>query len=107
MLLSALTYTLSNTPHPLITHHSHIYTTYIHTYIHIYINIYTYIHHTHRYELGKISNHMWNLKIGDMLDVRGPVGRFKYKKNAHKQIGLIAGGSGLTPCLQVCIGNFE
>jgi ferredoxin-NADP reductase len=29
------------------------------------------------------------------------VGRFKYTKNAYNRIGLIAGGTGLTPCLQV------
>jgi ferredoxin-NADP reductase len=29
------------------------------------------------------------------------VGRFKYEKNQYKKIGLIAGGTGLTPCLQV------
>ena len=54
-----------------------------------------------RYEDGKMSSHIWNLQVGDTLDVRGPIGRFKYSKNQYKQIGLIAGGTGLTPCLQV------
>jgi ferredoxin-NADP reductase len=53
------------------------------------------------YEDGKMSSHIWDLKVGDTLDFRGPIGRFKYEKNLFKQIGLIAGGTGLTPCLQV------
>ena len=44
---------------------------------------------------------MHTLKVGSSVDVRGPIGRFKYEKNMHKKIGLIAGGTGLTPCLQV------
>ena len=53
------------------------------------------------YEFGKLSSYLHTLKVGDSLEVRGPIGRFKYEKNAHKCIGLIAGGTGLTPCLQV------
>ncbi|RYY83345.1 hypothetical protein EON63_11415, partial [archaeon] len=29
------------------------------------------------------------------------LGRYKYQPNQHKRIGMIAGGTGLTPCLQV------
>ena len=54
-----------------------------------------------RYLDGKMSSYMWNLQVGDTLDIRGPVGCFKYNKNEHRRIGLIAGGTGLTPCLQV------
>ncbi len=53
------------------------------------------------YEFGKMSNHLNNLKIGQSIEVRGPVGRFKYEMNSHQRIGLIAGGTGLTPCLQL------
>lgn len=53
------------------------------------------------YEMGKLSPHLHSLVTGDYLEVRGPVGRFKYTKNAYKRMGLIAGGTGLTPCLQV------
>jgi ferredoxin-NADP reductase len=54
-----------------------------------------------KYHDGKLSSHIWNLNIGDVLDFRGPIGRFKYEKNQYNKIGLIAGGTGLTPCLQV------
>ena len=53
------------------------------------------------YPTGKLSPYLHALKPGDMLEVRGPVGRFKYTKNAYKKMGFVAGGTGLTPCLQV------
>ena len=53
------------------------------------------------YEFGKLSTYLHSLKPGDCVDIRGPVGRFKYEKNKYSCIGLIAGGTGLTPCLQV------
>ena len=54
-----------------------------------------------KYADGKMSSHIGQLRVGDMLEFRGPVGRFKYAPNQYKRIGLIAGGTGLTPCLQV------
>lgn len=54
-----------------------------------------------RYTYGKMSSYLFNMKVGDHLDVRGPVGRFKYSVNKYRCIGLICGGTGLTPCLQV------
>lgn len=53
------------------------------------------------YEFGKLSSYLHTLKVGDSIEVRGPVGRFKYEKNMYKCIGLVGGGTGLTPCLQV------
>jgi len=53
------------------------------------------------YEFGKMSSYIHTLKVGGSVEVRGPVGRFKYEKNSYKRIGLVAGGTGLTPCLQV------
>jgi len=53
------------------------------------------------YEMGKLSPHLHSLKKGSTIDVRGPVGRFKYAKNQYPVMGFIAGGTGLTPCLQV------
>lgn len=48
-----------------------------------------------------MSQHLHSLHAGSSLEVRGPVGRFKYEKNSFNRIGLIAGGTGLTPCLQI------
>jgi ferredoxin-NADP reductase len=52
------------------------------------------------YEFGKMSSFLHSLKVGSEVDIRGPVGRFQYKSNSFKKIGLIAGGTGITPCLQ-------
>ena len=54
-----------------------------------------------RYTYGKISSHLFDLRAGKSLHVRGPVGHFKYPLNMYGSIGLICGGTGLTPCLQV------
>jgi len=48
-----------------------------------------------------MSSYLHSLKPGSAVEVRGPIGRFKYQPNEHSCIGLIAGGTGLTPCLQV------
>nr|AEE62055.1 unknown [Dendroctonus ponderosae] len=68
-------------------------------------------------EGGKMSQHLENLKIGDKIDVRGPSGRLEYKGSGTfsikklrkdppqiitaKQVSMIAGGTGITPMLQL------
>ena len=54
-----------------------------------------------KYDLGKMSPMLHDFKVGSTLDVRGPIGRFKYQPNLYHKMGMIAAGSGLTPCLQV------
>lgn len=53
------------------------------------------------YPTGKLSKHIVELQVGDSLEMKGPFVKFPYKANQYKQIGFIAGGSGLTPLLQV------
>ena len=53
------------------------------------------------YNLGKMSPFLFSMPVGDSIDVRGPVGRFKYAPNMYKHIGLVCAGTGLTPPLQV------
>jgi len=48
-----------------------------------------------------MGQHVDSLAIGDYIAVRGPKGLFKYKPNIKKAIGMIAGGSGITPMVQV------
>ena len=65
---------------------------------------------------GKMSQHLESLKIGDTIDVKGPIGRFEYRGKGEfrlkagassvttrrvKRMGLIAGGTGITPMLQI------
>ncbi|QCD80665.1 NADH-cytochrome b5 reductase-like protein [Vigna unguiculata] len=53
------------------------------------------------YPGGKMSQHFASLKPGDVVEVKGPIEKLRYTPNMKKQIGMIAGGSGITPMLQV------
>jgi len=53
------------------------------------------------YPKGVMSKHMASLKVGDSLDVKGPFSKIPVTTNFKKKIGLIAGGTGITPMLQV------
>ena len=53
------------------------------------------------YPQGNISKYLTTLKIGDNLKVRGPKGAMVYTPNMCRHIGMIAGGTGITPMLQV------
>eukprot|EP00250_Pteridium_aquilinum_P033121 c5219_g1_i1 orf=440-1468(-) len=53
------------------------------------------------YPQGKMSQHIGSLKPGDTLEMKGPIPKISYKPNMKKNIGMIAGGTGITPMLQV------
>ncbi len=53
------------------------------------------------YPEGKMSQRMDKLRIGETLKFRGPLGRFNYTPNMKSYIGMIAGGTGITPMFQV------
>ncbi|KAJ9054267.1 NADH-cytochrome b5 reductase [Entomophthora muscae] len=53
------------------------------------------------YPTGAMTSYMAGLKPGDSLEVKGPFVKFPYKANTLKEITLIAGGSGITPMLQL------
>ncbi|KAK2152216.1 hypothetical protein LSH36_337g05035 [Paralvinella palmiformis] len=66
---------------------------------------------------GKMSQYLENMEIGDYMDVRGPNGLLQYAgrgvfnikpdkksppaKKEIKKLGMIAGGTGITPMLQL------
>jgi len=60
---------------------------------------------------GKMSQYLDALKIGDMLDMRGPIGEFEYTskgsfllegENSYAtKFNMIAGGTGITPVMQI------
>ncbi|ORY01636.1 NAD(P)H-nitrate reductase [Basidiobolus meristosporus CBS 931.73] len=64
-------------------------------------------------EGGVMSQYLDSLKIGDTVEMKGPIGHFVYEgcgnynlnngqtKGTVDHIGMIAGGSGITPVLQV------
>ena len=53
------------------------------------------------YPTGNISKHVGNLQIGQTLRVRGPKGAMVYAPGLVKRFGMIAGGTGITPMLQI------
>jgi nitrate reductase (NAD(P)H) len=60
---------------------------------------------------GKMSQYVDTLKIGDMMDFRGPVGEFEYLSDGDflldgeechgTKFNMVAGGTGITPCMQI------
>lgn len=66
---------------------------------------------------GKLSQHLESLNIGDTIHVRGPSGLLEYNgkgnfnikpdkksqpvKKSFKKLGMVAGGTGIAPMLQV------
>ncbi|KNC99969.1 uncharacterized protein SPPG_05344 [Spizellomyces punctatus DAOM BR117] len=54
-----------------------------------------------QYPNGPMSTHIHSLKPGDTLDVKGPIKKYEYKANEFNHIGLLAGGTGITPMMQL------
>ncbi|KAJ2859257.1 hypothetical protein GGI22_003043 [Coemansia erecta] len=48
-----------------------------------------------------MSAHFHSMVPGDVLAMKGPVKKLPYTANSLKEIGMIAGGSGITPMLQL------
>lgn len=47
------------------------------------------------YPKGFMSQYLANLEIGDKVDFRGPGGKMKYTRYLTREMGMIAGGSGM------------
>ena len=54
-----------------------------------------------QYPTGLMSSHIFSLKPGDTLDIKGPIEKLPYSKGSADHIVMVAGGSGLTPMLQL------
>lgn len=54
------------------------------------------------YDKGVMSKHLAGLKAGkDSLEFKGPIPKIAYAPNEKAHVGMIAGGTGVTPMLQV------
>ncbi|KAK3934808.1 hypothetical protein QBC46DRAFT_462423 [Diplogelasinospora grovesii] len=54
------------------------------------------------YADGLLTGHyLANLKVGDEVEFRGPKGAMKYRRGLCKKIGMLAGGTGITPMYQL------
>jgi NAD(P)H-flavin reductase len=43
-----------------------------------------------------MSSHIYHLKKGEKLQVKGPIPKLSYSKNMKKHLGMLAGGTGNT-----------
>ena len=53
------------------------------------------------YPAGRVSRLLGGLAVGDSVQAKGPRGRFVYAPGVHVAVGMVAGGTGVTPMLQV------
>lgn len=49
------------------------------------------------YPQGLMTQHLANMQVGQTIEIRGPKGSMQYGLTYAKRIGMIAGGSGITP----------
>ena len=54
-----------------------------------------------KYEGGKMSTHIHDLKENDTLSFKGPIVKWKWEPNQYESIALIGGGTGITPLYQL------
>ncbi|KAM5353376.1 hypothetical protein ACJ41O_000026 [Fusarium nematophilum] len=54
------------------------------------------------YPDGKLTGgYLANLEVGDEVQFRGPKGAMRYQRGLCKKIGMLAGGTGITPMFQI------
>ena len=53
------------------------------------------------YDKGLMTKHLEGMQIGETIDIRGPKGSMQYSSTYSKHIGMIAGGTGITPMYQL------
>lgn len=60
-----------------------------------------------KYPGGAMSTHLHDMVPGQRLDFKGPIPKYSWSENKHNHIGLIAGGTGITPVFQLCRAIFN
>lgn len=53
------------------------------------------------YDKGLMSKHIHSLKPGNTLAVKGPITKYKWEPNMHREIALLGAGTGITPLYQL------
>ena len=53
------------------------------------------------YPQGNISRLVGELKLGDTIDMCGPAGFYDYVPGCRRKLGMVAGGTGITPMYQI------
>ena len=60
-----------------------------------------------KYPNGPMSTHLNEMKPDQRLSIKGPLPKYPLEANKHNHIGLIAGGTGITPMYQLCRAIFK
>ncbi|EMC91551.1 hypothetical protein BAUCODRAFT_97696 [Baudoinia panamericana UAMH 10762] len=53
------------------------------------------------YPDGQLGKYLSALQPGDKVDIRGPKGAMRYRKGMSTHIGMVGGGTGITPLFQI------
>lgn len=53
------------------------------------------------YDQGAMTQHLERMALGDTIEMRGPKGAMHYSRQYARHIGMIAGGTGITPMYQL------
>ncbi|GAN03523.1 NADH-cytochrome b5 reductase 2 [Mucor ambiguus] len=54
-----------------------------------------------KYDNGAMTPLIHNMKPGDTLEFKGPMSKYDWERNQRQNVGMIAGGTGITPMLQL------
>ena len=54
-----------------------------------------------------MSQHLHSMQVNDRLSFKGPLPKYPWEANKHDHIGLIAGGTGITPMFQLARQIFK
>ncbi|KAL9556057.1 hypothetical protein MBANPS3_002053 [Mucor bainieri] len=54
-----------------------------------------------KYDNGALTPTIHNMKPGDTLEFKGPIPKYNWEQDQKSNVGMIAGGTGITPMLQV------
>jgi cytochrome-b5 reductase len=53
------------------------------------------------YPDGHLAQYLKKLQPGDKVEIRGPKGAMRYRKGMSKSLGMVGGGTGITPLFQI------
>ena len=60
-----------------------------------------------KYPNGPMSEHMHSMNPGQRLDIKGPIPKYPYEANKLDHIGMVTGGTGITPMYQIIRAIFK
>lgn len=60
-----------------------------------------------KYKTGTLTSIIHDLKVGDTMEMKGPISKYNWEKDQNRNVGMIAGGTGITPMLQIIRRVFD